>query len=118
MILLGEAFYCCCEGLDLPLWGSRSRFVALIVGGGCHQTSKYHATFFPGGDNIAYKSLFPQTTPTDDGEKSIVSHTASRARNNTYTTKREDLTENTGVVSAKYPPKVKLELLTTLECQS
>ena len=31
-------------------------------------------------------------------------------------TKREDLTESTGVVLAKYPPKVKLELLTTLEC--
>ena len=30
--------------------------------------------------------------------------------------KREDLTESTGVVLAKYPPKVKLELLTTLEC--
>ena len=33
-------------------------------------------------------------------------------------TKREDLTESTDVVLAKYPPKVKLELLTTLECQS
>ena len=32
--------------------------------------------------------------------------------------KREDLIESTGVVPAKYPPKVKLELLTTLECQS
>ena len=37
--------------------------------------------------------------------------------NNTYTTqKREDLTESTGVMPAEYPPKVKLELLTTLEC--
>ena len=33
-------------------------------------------------------------------------------------TKREDLTESIDVVLAKYPPKVKLELLTTLECQS
>ena len=33
-------------------------------------------------------------------------------------TKREDLTESTGVMPAKYPPKVKLELLITLECQS
>ena len=33
-------------------------------------------------------------------------------------TKKEDLTESIGVVPAKYPPKVKLELLTTLECQS
>ena len=38
--------------------------------------------------------------------------------NNTYTTKREDPTESTSVVSVKYPPKVKLELFTTLECQS
>ena len=29
--------------------------------------------------------------------------------------KREDLAESTGVVSAKYPLKVNLELLTTLE---
>ena len=35
-----------------------------------------------------------------------------------HNTKREDLTESIGVVLAKYPPKVKLELLTTLECQS
>ena len=52
----------------------------------------------------------------DDAEKSILSHTASRVRNNTCKTKRKDLTESIGVVPAKYPPK--LELLTTLECQS
>ena len=39
-------------------------------------------------------------------------------QNNTCTTKRDDLTESIGVMSAKYPSKVKLELLTTLECQS
>ena len=33
-------------------------------------------------------------------------------------TKREDLTESTGVVPVKYPLKVKLELFTTLECQN
>ena len=33
-------------------------------------------------------------------------------------TKREDLAESTGVMLAKYPLNVKLELLTTLECQS
>ena len=54
----------------------------------------------------------------DDAEKSTLSHTALCARNNTCKTKRKDLTENTGVVSAKYPLKVKLELLTTLECQN
>ena len=51
MILLGETFYCCCEGSDLPLLGSRSWFVTLIVGGGCHRTSKYHATFCPGSSD-------------------------------------------------------------------
>ena len=35
-----------------------------------------------------------------------------------YNTKREDLTKNTGMVPAKYPPNVKLEFLTTLECQN
>jgi len=54
----------------------------------------------------------------DDVEKSTVSHTASHARNNTCKTKREDLIESTGVVPTKYPLKVKLELLTTLEYQS
>ena len=33
-----------------------------------------------------------------------------------HNTKREDLTGSTSVVPAKYPPNVKLELLTTLEC--
>ena len=42
----------------------------------------------------------------------------SYAWNNTCTIRKEDLIENTSVVPAKYPPKVKLELLTTLECQS
>ena len=32
--------------------------------------------------------------------------------------KREDLAESTGVVPAKYHSNVKLELLTTLECQN
>ena len=68
---------------------------------------------------MAYKSLFfSQTASTDDAEKSTVSHTASRVRNNTCITKREDLIESIGVVPAKYPPKVKLELLNTLECQN
>ena len=43
---------------------------------------------------------------------------SSHTRNNTCTIKREDLTESTSVVLAKYPPKVKLELFKTLECQS
>ena len=38
-------------------------------------------------------------------------------RDDTCTTqKRKDLTESTDVVPVEYPPKVKLELLITLEC--
>ena len=50
-------------------------------------------------------------------KKSPVSHTIlTHSKKGTCTIKREDLTESTGVVPAKYPPKIKLELLTTLEC--
>ena len=62
---------------------------------------------------------FPQTAPTDDAEKLTVSHTVLMcSKQYLHNTKREDLTESTNVMPAKYPPKVKLELLTTLECQS
>ena len=59
----------------------------------------------------------PQTAPTDDAWK-ITSevHGKHAIQRHLHNTKREDLTESTGVVPAKYPPKVKLELLTTLEC--
>ena len=62
---------------------------------------------------------FPQMATTDDAEKSIISHTVlTCSKQHLRNTKREDLTKSTGVVPAKYPLKVKLELLTTLECQS
>ena len=71
---------------------------------------------------MTYKSTtkpFPQMAPTDDVEK------VTSEPQDTYTLeiapaqhKREDLVESTGVVPAKYPPKVKLKLFTTLECQS
>ena len=64
MILLGKAFYYCCKGLDLPPQSSGSWFVALIVGGGCYRTSKYHATFFRGSSEYG---LSPdQAFPTND----------------------------------------------------
>ena len=51
----------------------------------------------------------------DDAEKSIVSHTVLMClKQYLHNTKREDLPESTGVVSANYPSKVKLGLLTTL----
>ena len=53
----------------------------------------------------------------DDAEKSSVSYTTlTCSKQCLHNTKREDLAESTGVVPAKYPPKVKLELLTTLKC--
>ena len=60
---------------------------------------------------------FPQTAPTDDAWK-ITSevHGKHAIQRHLRNTKREDLIESTGVVPAEYPPKVKLELLTTLEC--
>ena len=48
--------------------------------------------------------------------KSTVRHTANtQSQRYLHNTKREDLTKSTGVVLAKYPPKVKLKLLTTLK---
>ena len=58
-------------------------------------------------------------TYSDDAEKSTVSYTVlTYSKQYLHNMKREDLTESTGVVPAKYSLKVKLEFLTTLECQS
>ena len=56
-------------------------------------------------------SYFPQMAPTDDAKKSSVSRTVLTYSipNLPNTEKEEDLTESTGVVPAKYSPKVKLE---------
>ena len=56
---------------------------------------------------------------SNDAEKSTVSHTVlTRLKQYLYNTKRDDLIESTGVVLAKYLPKVKLEIFTTLGCYS
>ena len=53
----------------------------------------------------------------DDAKKPPVSYTVlTYSKRHLHNRKREDLPESTDVVPAKYPPKVKLELLTTLEC--
>ena len=59
----------------------------------------------------------PQMALTDDAWK-ITSevHGKHAIQRHLRNTKRKDLTESTGVVPAKYPSKVKLELLATLEC--
>ena len=63
------------------------------------------------------KLVFPQTAPTDDAENLTSElHNACTLETTPAQQKGEDLTESTGVVPAKYPPKVKLELLSTLEC--
>ena len=63
------------------------------------------------------KPFFPQTVPTDDAEKvTSEPHDTCTLKIAPAQHKREDLAESTGVVPAKYPPKVKLEFLTTLEC--
>jgi len=117
LILFSETFHCCREGLDLPLQGNGSQLVSLNVVGSCHRANKYHATLYPGRDKL--KCTFPQTVPTDNAKKLTVSYTVlTYPKQHLHNMKREDLTESTGVVLAKYPPKVKLEFLTTLECQS
>ena len=60
---------------------------------------------------------FPQTAPTDNAWKINSELHGKHAITTTPAQhKKEDLTESTSVVPAEYPPKVKLELLTTLEC--
>jgi len=57
--------------------------------------------------------------PNDDAKKSTVSYMVhTYSKQHLHNTKKEDLAESTDMVPAKYPPKVKLEFLTTLECQS
>ena len=55
-------------------------------------------------------SYFSQTAPTDDAEKkSPVSHTVPTCSIPDLPNTEKDLTESTGVVPAKDPPKVKSE---------
>ena len=55
-------------------------------------------------------------TTLDDDAVNITSElqSSSHVCNDTYTANKEDLTKSTGVVPAKYPPKVKLELFSQL----
>ena len=54
MVLLGEAFHSNWESLNLSLEGDGLWLVPLIVGGGCHRASKYHASFCLGSGSMAY----------------------------------------------------------------
>ena len=65
MILLAEAFHCCCKSLNLSFKGGGAWFVPLMVIGGCHRASKYHATFCPEYGLLTIDQS-PQTAPIDD----------------------------------------------------
>ena len=54
--------------------------------------------------------------PTNDAEKSTISHMVLTCSKQYLHNKKRRPHESTGVVPAKYPPEVKLELFTTLEC--
>ena len=109
MVLLSEVFHGRGESLNLSLDGSYAWFVSLNVVGGCHRVSEYHVTLCSKSVCIAYKSQsFLQTAPTNDVEKSPMSHTV-RSQQHLHNKKKKDLTENTDVVLAKYLSKVKLE---------
>ena len=71
----------------------------------------------PGGDKSGLNShRSPQTVPTDDA----VNLTSEKHDPNAQMSqlhkrrKQKDLAEGTGVVPAKYPPKVKLEIFSQL----
>ena len=56
----------------------------------------------------------PQTAPTDDAVKITNELHDPRTLETVTCNKKDNLTESTGVVLAKYPPKVKLELFSPL----
>ena len=62
---------------------------------------------------------FPQMTPTDDGKKRITSKSHGPHVLETIPAQhKKRRPKSIDVVQAKYPMNVKLELLTTLKCQS
>ena len=87
-----------------------------VVGGG-YRACKYHATLVSGkrqGKPNSQSS--PQTTPTDDAVNlTSEKHDPNAQMNHLHKRrKQKDLAGGTGVVSAKYPPKVKLEIFSQL----
>ena len=69
MVLLGEAFYCSGESLDLSLEGGGAWFISLNFVGGRHRASKHQATLSLGSDSMAFCLVeFPQTAPTNDAK--------------------------------------------------
>ena len=84
------------------------------------QASEYHTTLCLESGNKAVIVFFPTDNTNWWCQKSSVGCTVlTCSRQNLQNINKEDLAKSTGVVPAKYPPKVKLERIsTTLECQS
>ena len=98
--------------------GSSAWFISVIIVG-CHRASEYHTTLCLGSGNIAAIVFFPTDGANWQCQKSSVNCTVlTCSRQNLWNNDKEDLAESTGVVPVKYPPKVKLERIsTTLKCQ-
>ena len=87
-----------------------------VVGGG-HQACEYHTTLVSEKQQGKPNSQSsPQTTPTDDAVNlTSEKHDPNAQMNHLHKRrKQKDLAEGTGVVPAKYPPKVKLEIFSQL----
>ena len=108
-ILLSKSLNLSRECLQLPYYsiGGISSFLV----DWCHQSSLDRTTFCLRDKVMTDYSYSPQTAPTDNAKKSLISRMIL-----TYSIpdlsnieKEEDLIESTGVVPAKYPLTVNLE---------
>ena len=120
VVLLSKAFYSCGESLYLAFEGNNAWFISLVVAG-CHRASEYHTTLCLGsGSMTSTMRVFPTDGTNWWWWKSLMRCTVLKcSRQNMWNRNKEDFAESTGVVSVKYPSKVKLErLFTTLEWQS
>ena len=87
-----------------------------IVGGG-HRACEYHATLVSGKQQGKPNSQSsPQTVPTDDAVNlTSEKHNPNAQMNHLHKRrKQKDLTDGIGVMPAKYPPNVKLEIFSQL----
>ena len=70
----------------------------------------------PGGNNSLNSHRFPQTAPTDEAiNLTSKKHDPCAQTSHLHKRKKQKyLAEGTGVESAKYPPKIKLEIFSQL----
>ena len=118
MVLFREAFHCSHEGLNLSLQcGGSWQLVSLTVVGGGHRACEYHATLVSEKRQVWLNSHpFPQTVPNDDAVNlTSEKHNSNTQMNHLHKRKKQkDLAKGIGVVPAKYPPNVKLEIFSQL----